>query len=328
MEQFKNIRQDIVKINTRQYEVIEKMRRIYPRNLRIQAQANYPDLSPDEAYYQLELEMHSFAIAAVTAKQSKSILFSAEQADVFLESLAKKEVVSLDYTLPFQDVWLQFTRPVTINTEHRYEIAGFLLTQIEANRDTFQETVRNMRAVDAMDGTRSAFMDVDWGNSSTLIFNTVIGVLPTCYPIRTAWNSSREQIMTVDPDGTMVEYQGPFLHRMRALAIACIGYINCENIYLHKEGEVPDKVNRKREREGKKILEPYYVCRIRGVQYDSNGEPTGEGTHHGFRYDVRGHFRRLESGKTTWVRPHQRGLLHELYIPKTYVVEKGAKTPA
>ena len=71
-------------------------------------------------------------------------------------------------------------------------------------------------------------------------------------------------------------------------------------------------------------LEPYYVCRIRGVQYDSAGNPAGEGSKHGIRYDVRGHFRRMTNGKTTWVRAHQRGLANELYIPKTYVVDKKA----
>ena len=64
------------------------------------------------------------------------------------------------------------------------------------------------------------------------------------------------------------------------------------------------------------------MCRIRGVQYDSEGYEKGAGVKHGIRYDVRGHFRRLETGKTIWVRPHQRGLQNELYVPKTYVVAK------
>jgi hypothetical protein len=42
---------------------------------------------------------------------------------------------------------------------------------------------------------------------------------------------------------------------------------------------------------------------------------------HGFRYDVRGHFRRLPDGKLTWVRAHQQGLAHELYKPKVYKAE-------
>ena len=96
-----------------------------------------------------------------------------------------------------------------------------------------------------------------------------------------------------------------------------------KNVYLEKQGEVPEAVNRKREAKGKSRLEPYYVCRIKGVQYDSHA--TGEGAKHGIRYDVRGHFRRLDTGKTIWVRSHQRGLANELYVPKVYKVEKGSK---
>ena len=111
------------------------------------------------------------------------------------------------------------------------------------------------------------------------------------------------------------------LDEYRNLAIACIGYINCENIYLQRMGGIPDKVSAKRERKGKSNLEPYYVCRIRGVQYDKV-DPTQNGAKHSIRYDVRGHFRRLTTGKTTWVRPHQRGIENELYIPKTYLVDR------
>jgi hypothetical protein len=109
--------------------------------------------------------------------------------------------------------------------------------------------------------------------------------------------------------------------QVKNLAIACIGYINCENIYLHREGDVPEAINAKRERKGKSRLEPYYTCRIRGVNYDGPVNK-GSGVEHGFRYDVRGHFRRMDNGKTTWVRPHQRGLKHELYIPKVYTVDR------
>jgi len=53
------------------------------------------------------------------------------------------------------------------------------------------------------------------------------------------------------------------------------------------------------------------------VQY-APGDSRGQGSRHAIRYDVRGHFRRLAGGKTTWVRAHQRGLSNELYVPKVY----------
>ena len=79
---------------------------------------------------------------------------------------------------------------------------------------------------------------------------------------------------------------------------------------------MPEKVNRKRAREGKKVLEDFYLCRIRKTKGETH--ETGQGSTHGYRYDVMGHFRRLPDGRLTWVRAHQRGVEHELYKPKVY----------
>ena len=55
-------------------------------------------------------------------------------------------------------------------------------------------------------------------------------------------------------------------------------------------------------------------CRVTG-----SGEPTCR--HVSFRFDVRGHWRNLSDGRTVWIRPHQRGVEHDLYRPKAYKVE-------
>lgn len=241
---------------------------------------------------------------------SQTIVFSTEQAEVF-QGMGATYAESIDYLLPFSRIYLQLTKPLPIRFENAdLQLFALILKQI-------------MSPGGVVDDSNKDYIILTPGQSEGDItyVNSVCG-------------------MVIHETGGMGSYQISWMHTttdawlsrgctgsdlLKAMAVGCIGYINCENIYLHKEGQIPDKVNRKREREGKKVLEPYYVCRIRGVQYDSNGEPTGEGTHHGFRYDVRGHFRKLATGKTTWVRPHQRGLQNELYIPKTYVVEKGAK---
>lgn len=221
---------------------------------------------------------------------SKMIVFSGEQAEIFCNA-ASAYNEPLDYDLPFPKVFLQFSKPVPVYS------------------------------ADAGNINLACVLLLHYGKQNAdIIFSWFRGVADNrWWVLADIWMNGKrhKEVEHLDDRRTVSN-----------LANACIGYINCENIYLHKEGEVPAKVNRKREQQGKKILEPYYVCRIRGVQYDSDGEPTGQGTHHGFRYDVRGHFRRLDSGRTTWVRPHQRGLQNELYIPKTYVVEKGAKPAA
>lgn len=235
--------------------------------------------------------------AADLLTKGQTIIFSGKQAEVF-RGLAAGYTDTLDYRLPFPLAFLQFDIPVNVRVPHKGNLRLSSLFLIQFYDKSEGDGALNM--------AHAWFTEPGSGKDVMMTFRWMGLDLPMAKDQETL-------------EGTLT---------VQALAIACIGYINCENIYLHKEGEVPAKVNRKREQQGKKILEPYYVCRIRGVQYDSNGEPTGQGTHHGFRYDVRGHFRRLDSGKTTWVRPHQRGLQNELYIPKTYVVEKGAKPAA
>lgn len=225
-----------------------------------------------------------------TAKQSQVIVFDSEQVKVFWGLICSgKFLESVDYRLPFPDVWLQFSGNVVLD-------------------DTGTELMPDLGNVALL------LTQQDTGA------NRVLAVHEENDDVDIIWNSS-------DPSN-MVSFNSYFgdgfpeiAEQYRALAIACIAYINCENVYLHREA-TPERVNAKRERKGKSRLEPYYVCRIRGVQYDSAGNPTGEGAKHGIRYDVRGHFRRMTNGRTTWVRPHQRGLTNDLYVPKTYVVDK------
>jgi len=240
-------------------------------------------------------ETRDFLFSAL--RESRTVLFASEQAMVF-RGMSNEYTDTLEYKLPFSRVFLQFSEPIpVVVAEHGpVELCCLMLAQ-DAESDEIDTSVVNSVWAWFKDSMRQVMLMAVFG-----------------------WDGKTQEKLLATEGTTDGEY-----NTAKAFAIACIGYINCENIYLHKEGEVPDKVNRKREREGKKILEPYYVCRIRGVQYDSNGNPTGEGTHHGFRYDVRGHFRKMATGRTTWVRPHQRGLQNDLYIPKTYVVEKGAK---
>lgn len=269
-------------------------------------------------------EVQTYCRAVTVLDDAKVVVMSDEQAMVFWE-LQSNYADGLDYLLPFPEMLIEFTKPLILNVggairlsdELPYHLHGLLLRQTQVTRWHYETIVKE-------NGGKDGLLKPAFDSSNELFLNSVfsIGMSPDAkrYGIGESVWQSGSATQWLEGFGEIPEET-----MFRNLAIACIGYINCENIYLHQEGGAPDKVNRKRAQQGKKILEPYYVCRIRGVQYDSNGEPTGEGTHHGFRYDVRGHFRRLDSGKTTWVRPHQRGLQHELYIPKTYVVEKGAK---
>ena len=106
---------------------------------------------------------------------------------------------------------------------------------------------------------------------------------------------------------------------LRNLCVACVAYLNCINLTLERQ-EAPEKVQKRRAKDGKPPLPAYYTVVVApAYRHKEDGEPGG--THHGYKYDVRGHLRKLPDGRLIWVRPHQRGLAHELYIPSVRVVE-------
>lgn len=327
--QYTNIKQRIVDYNTAVYENIEALYSLPVQVRNREIQRIHPGFRLDEALRQTAIDLNERAIASTQTAMSKVIVFPTEQVEVFAELIANKRVFPLEFQLPFDRVLIQLSNPLTLHFgSESWELSAMLIFQATDDRQSYEMRIKALKAEDArLKIVSPGYLEHDWSISETVVTNVVVAFDRDFDPLRLVWTSKSAVLQSVDPDGTIVA-ASTLRRSFRALAIACIGYINCENIYLHKEGEVPESVNRKRAKQGKKILEPYYVCRIRGVQYDSDGEPTGEGTHHGFRYDVRGHFRKLATGKTTWVRPHQRGLANELYIPKTYVVENGAKVLA
>lgn len=243
---------------------------------------------------------------------AKTILFSSDQIDVFYR-LKKTYTNGLDYRLPFPDTFIQLSKPYSVRFDGIGEISlvGMLLTQEKIDKQTYDCAMETYG--------REGMVKIDFGRDSMVLLNTIYVIAKDGDIFTFGAGSWHSDTFNQEFSGDKIDGYGTFVD----LAISCVGYINCENIYLERQGEVPESVNRKREAKGKSRLEPYYVCRIRGLQYDSVA--TGEGSKHGIRYDVRGHFRRISDERTIWVRPHQRGLQNELYIPKTYKVDKGSK---
>ncbi len=253
-------------------------------------------------------------------RKSKTILFSSEQASVFL-NLRKTYFESLDFRLPFEYVFLMFDHPLSIdytlrfvNDFNRGELLAIGITQKEYSQSRWEaESIKGKQET-------GAWQPVFPNENENVLINTAVFLYKDWGIEHYGWQSDASaNSLLSNTDETRTSA----MNIWRSLAVACIGYINCENVYLEEVGVIPEKVNRKREKKGKSRLEPYYICRIRNAKGET--VETGNGTQHGIRYDVRGHFRKLESGKTTWVRPHQRGLINELYVPKVYAVGKGAK---
>jgi hypothetical protein len=271
---------------------------------------------------EVEIDIVQFADEYRLAELSKTIVFPSEQVEVFSSLLVKGFGIPLEYNLPFPQTLLEFTNPVEgIGQDGPIKILGILLEQSKVTKSEYEKDIDKLRHADDVFGFGDTpILPLDWSNSDFAIINEVRVICDDFSSEIIKWTSQSSDGLETLAD--LSDEQEKKLLNLKTLAIACIGYINCENVYLHKEGEVSEAINAKRERKGKSRLEPYYVCRIRGVQYDSQGYEKGTGVKHGIRYDVRGHFRHLATGKTTWVRAHQRGLQNELYVPKTYLVDK------
>ncbi len=116
------------------------------------------------------------------------------------------------------------------------------------------------------------------------------------------------------------------------LAVNLLLLVLSPNVDLVPHLPSPMKRSRmKRIRKGKDAAPPptsYYTVEIREHQRRASadaGSPTGR--HVTYAFDVRGHFRRLRSGRLTWVQPHVRGIRNAVYRPSRYSVAKELRPP-
>jgi hypothetical protein len=242
-------------------------------------------------------------VTLTVAREAKVILFDTEQALALKPALDRFAENLSEYRLPFPSVMLQFSTPIP-------EVA--LLPSAEQTAEMRQMGI-------AEDQILALLLGQEEDEAGRLV-NSASAWFASTTANRVSWRDDERAHLRMLPQvGRASEDAQRNKAQIRNLAIACIAYINCENITLEVQA-VAEKINRKRAREGKRVLEDYYVCRLRPSRGESAEGETLAQTH-GFRYDVRGHFRRLPDGKLTWVRAHQRGLAHELYKPKVYKAE-------
>jgi hypothetical protein len=107
------------------------------------------------------------------------------------------------------------------------------------------------------------------------------------------------------------------------IALYAINLLHCTNVDVEQRGEaLASPLNQRRLRKGKKPLVEHRVLKIklsRGEGFERG--KVGVRAHPRFHM-VRGHFRRLESGKMTWIRPHTRGNELSGQLSKHYVIEE------
>lgn len=252
----------------------------------------------------IKVNDHTDTIATLRILEpAQVILFDSEQALALVPAI-RRFAEQLDFRLPFPSVLFQFSEPIPetdILAQEKQEsdhILALVVSQTESginNASVWFESTAVNRA--------------QWENESV----SPLRIAPT------AMEEDDSDLLIAD-NLTPAEVKLHNKEIIRLLACAMVAYINCENITLERQA-VDEKINRKRAAKGKRELTPYYTVRLRGVRYENKEGASLPGRHVSFRFDVRGHFRRLEDGGLTWVRAHQRGLRHERYIPKVYEVK-------
>lgn len=242
-----------------------------------------------------------FGATGWIAMRAKTFLFNSDQIMAFLAAIDRR-LPPGDYPAPFQFVCIQFSSGI----DEKLFTSGL---RSSGNVEAVDEILGLIIAVpDEAPGHQ--FMNVVAWYKSTSINRVQVSV------------SGGGEIEYRPLDDTIADKAEQLYRdkqRLANLALLCLAYINSPGIEI--EHIEPDAaMNRKRAAKGKRELPDYYICRVSKRRLDGE-EDSATGRHVSFRFDVRGHFRRLQDGRTIWIRPHQRGLENEVYVPKAYRVD-------
>lgn len=263
----------------------------------LQVQAIRPHLTPAQlAAYSDAVD---FYITGFIARQAQTFIFDSRQIMAFLAAV-DRQLAPGDYPAPFDCMIVQFTEPIPES-----EFLAGLRTSGRPN--DAGDTVAGLIMAFPTDGASVANV-VAWYASTS--------INRAAMPLNGDGSVSQE--FTVGHGGPPEYVRDK--QRIANLGLLCLAYLNSPGIEVARV-ETPTAINKRRVKDGKKPLEDYYLCRVVHERTAGAGEGEPTGRHVTFRFDVRGHFRRLPDGRTVWIRPHQRGVEHELYRPKAYRVE-------
>lgn len=263
----------------------------------LNVQAIRPHLTPEQlADYSDAVD---FYVTGFIAAQAQTFVFDTAQIMEFLRAV-DRQLAPGDYPPPFDCMIVQFTEPIP-----EFEFLSGLRT-----------SGRAAEPGDHVLGLVMAFPGEGASVANVIAYYSSTSINRSAMPL--SGDGSVSQEFTVGHGGP-AEYARD-KQRIANLGLLCLAYIDSPGIEVARVS-TPAAINKRRARDGKKPLEDYYLCRVSHERAAAGAGGEATGRHVTFRFDVRGHFRRLPDGRTVWVRPHQRGVGHELYRPKTYRVD-------
>jgi hypothetical protein len=265
--------------------------------------------------------------AVLVHENTKRVLFDSRQASEFAKNGIQMPASAAEkIQLPFDQFYLEFTEPITLALqEPGFNEQAHALLIAALPHGNLQVT---MFLQDKSPTGEEVFVDRSWF-------------------VNPEWKAfSRATLMKEDPDPSIIPYADgnelivagekpdyPDRHigwwervieHYTTLVQWIVVYMMAKSIEIVEE---PLSRSARRRLERQSIPNPWHIVRVepRFVKR-TNGSTEDVGSSHGYRYDVMGHLRFKTNGTVEWVRPHQRGLQHELYIPKVSNFE-GGKIP-
>jgi hypothetical protein len=273
-------------------------------------------------------QVYNGLAAALTDSHTKLILFDSRQAAEFAKPSNSqwRENWSGKLNLPFEQFYLEFTEPI-------------MMAEVEPG---FNERARALMVlrhpISGIMHCTFFFEDHDKNGDEVFVDRT--------WQINKDWQAiTRVHLTREEPDASIIpfaeiddiivagcqaEYPDRHIGWWERIIMYYTAFLRWTVLYMMAKSieiisePLPRNVRRNMERKG--IPNPWHIVRVEPRIVKRGGIPTEEGSSHGFRYDVMGHVRCLPSGEFIWVKPHQRGLQHELYIPKISKFE-GGKVP-
>lgn len=246
--------------------------------------AELKGMPPQQMYKSLVQDTIDFLQLQSQANVAQTVIFSAEQALALRPALDRfQEQPELRFPFPF--MILQFDRPIKENEFFAQEEGHWT----NADKDSILAVVCSQdedRFMCTAFFASNEIQAVKWEGPSLDFERYIREKSPS-------WDTARQN-----------------KRQLQLLVMACMHYLNCENVVLEQVAADP-KTNRKRESKGKRPLPDYYVVKVTKTKYENTPAVESTGRHVSFMFSVRGHFRRLQSGKVIWVRDHHRGVKYE-----------------
>jgi hypothetical protein len=281
-------------------------------------------------------------IKMLTADNTKRLIFDARQAQVF-DDIGKftLDVNPGKIKPPFEHFYMELTEPILLNAQeqgYRDWLRSFIFwSHLDVTTIVESREIKRVEWINKL----TLFFEAEDGGWVDRTFTLTQDLTPLVNRLSTGIDRNDAHQLGVVRGVNLPEwvgdkyapvgFQDPAEPREITWWEGCISsytslfkwicsYMMAKSVVV-EEIPLSRQIRRAAMREGR-LPQPWHVVKV-----------GGEGKEHGHRYDVIGHLRAGRHKKKDgtyvegieWVESHQRGLKHELYIPKTYKVEGNRK---